>query len=60
MIKGRNRYCLIGGWKYFTGVAGTGMDRVQGDYMGMLATSRWNGLQSALEKKGMKTVYKQH
>ena len=49
---------VIGGGNIFRGVAGAsaGMDRVQGDYMGMLATVI-NGmaLQGALEEKGMKT-----
>ena len=49
---------VIGGGNIFRGVAGAsnGMDRVQGDYMGMLATVI-NGmaLQGALEDKGMKT-----
>ncbi|UYW01256.1 UMP kinase [Flavobacterium agricola] len=49
---------VIGGGNIFRGVAGAsnGMDRVQGDYMGMLATII-NGmaLQGALEAAGMKT-----
>jgi len=49
---------VIGGGNIFRGVAGAskGMDRVQGDYMGMLATVI-NGmaLQGALEDAGMKT-----
>ncbi len=49
---------VIGGGNIFRGVAGAsnGMDRVQGDYMGMLATII-NGmaLQGALEDKGMLT-----
>ena len=49
---------VIGGGNIFRGVAGAsnGMDRVQGDYMGMLATVI-NGmaLQGALEEKEMKT-----
>ncbi|OYU83573.1 MAG: UMP kinase [Flavobacterium sp. BFFFF2] len=49
---------VIGGGNIFRGVAGAsnGMDRVQGDYMGMLATVI-NGmaLQSALEDHGMQT-----
>jgi uridylate kinase len=49
---------VIGGGNIFRGVAGAsnGMDRVQGDYMGMLATII-NGmaLQGALEDKGMPT-----
>jgi uridylate kinase len=49
---------VIGGGNIFRGVAGAsnGMDRVQGDYMGMLATVI-NGmaLQGALEDTGMPT-----
>jgi uridylate kinase len=49
---------VIGGGNIFRGVSGAsnGMDRVQGDYMGMLATVI-NGmaLQTALEDKGMQT-----
>ena len=49
---------VIGGGNIFRGVAGAsnGMDRVQGDYMGMLATII-NGmaLQGALEDQGMLT-----
>lgn len=49
---------VIGGGNIFRGVAGAsrGMDRVQGDHMGMLATII-NGLalQSALENKGVDT-----
>ena len=49
---------VIGGGNIFRGVAGAsnGMDRVQGDHMGMLATII-NGLalQSALEDKGLDT-----
>ncbi len=49
---------VIGGGNIFRGVAGAsnGMDRVQGDYMGMLATVI-NGmaLQGALEDAGMQT-----
>lgn len=49
---------VIGGGNIFRGVSGAsqGMDRVQGDYMGMLATVI-NGLalQSALETEGIKT-----
>lgn len=49
---------VIGGGNIFRGVAGAsnGMDRVQGDYMGMLATII-NGmaLQGALEDAGMQT-----
>ena len=56
--KGIEIAIVIGGGNIFRGVAGAsaGMDRVQGDYMGMLATVI-NGmaLQGALEGKGMKT-----
>lgn len=49
---------VIGGGNIFRGVQGAskGMDRVQGDHMGMLATMI-NGLalQSALENEGLKT-----
>ncbi|NOR28696.1 MAG: UMP kinase [Lutibacter sp.] len=49
---------VIGGGNIFRGVAGAsnGIDRVQGDYMGMLATVI-NGLalQSAIEDAGVKT-----
>lgn len=49
---------VIGGGNIFRGMQGAaqGMDRVQGDYMGMLATVI-NGLalQGALEEKGMPT-----
>jgi uridylate kinase len=49
---------VIGGGNIFRGVAGAsnGIDRVQGDYMGMLATAI-NGLalQSAIEATGVKT-----
>ena len=48
---------VIGGGNIFRGLQGAseGMDRVQGDYMGMLATViNSMALQSALEKKGMK------
>lgn len=49
---------VIGGGNIFRGLAGAakGMDRVQGDYMGMLATVI-NGmaLQGALEDQGVKT-----
>lgn len=49
---------VIGGGNIFRGVQGVsrGMDRVQGDHMGMLATMI-NGLalQSALENEGVKT-----
>ena len=49
---------VIGGDNIFRGMAGvaTGVDRVQGDYMGMLATViNSMALQAALEKKGIKT-----
>ena len=48
---------VIGGGNIFRGLAGTseGMDRVQGDYMGMLATViNSMAIQAALEKIGMK------
>ena len=50
---------VIGGGNIFRGiqVEGQGLDRVQGDYMGMLATII-NGmaLQSALEKADVETL----
>jgi len=56
--KGVEIAIVIGGGNIFRGVAGAsnGMDRVQGDYMGMLATII-NGmaLQGALEEAGMQT-----
>ncbi len=56
--KGLEIAIVIGGGNIFRGVAGAsnGMDRVQGDYMGMLATVI-NGLalQSALEDTGVQT-----
>jgi len=56
--KGVEVAVVIGGGNIFRGVAGAsnGMDRVQGDYMGMLATVI-NGLalQSALEDAGIQT-----
>lgn len=56
--KGVQIAIVIGGGNIFRGVAGAsnGMDRVQGDYMGMLATVI-NGmaLQGALEDAGMPT-----
>ena len=56
--KGIEVAIVIGGGNIFRGVAGAsnGMDRVQGDYMGMLATTI-NGLalQSALEDAGIQT-----
>jgi len=50
---------VIGGGNIFRGLQGTteGMDRVQGDYMGMLATVINSlALQAALEKIGVKTA----
>ncbi len=56
--KGVQVAIVIGGGNIFRGVSGAsnGMDRVQGDYMGMLATVI-NGmaLQGALEDRGMLT-----
>lgn len=56
--KGTEVAIVIGGGNIFRGLSGvaTGIDRVQGDYMGMLATVI-NGmaLQSALESIGVKT-----
>lgn len=56
--KGVQVAIVIGGGNIFRGVAGAsrGMDRVQGDHMGMLATVI-NGLalQSALEEAGVQT-----
>lgn len=56
--KGIEVAIVIGGGNIFRGVAGelNGMDRVQGDHMGMLATCI-NGLalQSALESEGLQT-----
>lgn len=56
--KGIELAIVIGGGNIFRGVAGAanGMDRVQGDHMGMLATCI-NGLalQSALEDEGIHT-----
>ncbi|MBT8235218.1 MAG: UMP kinase [Bacteroidia bacterium] len=56
--KGIEMAIVIGGGNIFRGLAGesNGMDRVQGDHMGMLATII-NGLalQSALEDKGLDT-----
>lgn len=49
---------VIGGGNIFRGVKGAteGMDRVQGDYMGMLATMiNAMALQDALERKGVTT-----
>ncbi len=49
---------VIGGGNIFRGLQGTddGFDRIQGDYMGMLATVINSlALQSALEQEGLKT-----
>lgn len=49
---------VIGGGNIFRGVRGAtlGMDRVQGDYMGMMATMiNSMALQDALERKGVQT-----
>ena len=49
---------VIGGGNIFRGLSGAskGMDRVQGDYMGMLATIiNSMALQSEIEKQGLKT-----
>jgi uridylate kinase len=58
VAKGIEVAIVIGGGNIFRGIAGSrkGMDRVQGDYMGMLATVI-NGLalQDALELGGLKT-----
>tara|TARA_R110000868_G_scaffold102146_3_gene281333 strand:- start:976 stop:1683 length:708 start_codon:yes stop_codon:yes gene_type:complete len=58
VAKGIQIAIVIGGGNIFRGVSGAsnGMDRVQGDHMGMLATVI-NGLalQSALEEKGIQT-----
>lgn len=54
--KGLQVAVVIGGGNIFRGLAGTadGMDRVQGDYMGMLATLiNSMALQAALEKAGV-------
>ncbi|MEI7490514.1 MAG: UMP kinase [Bacteroidota bacterium] len=51
---------VIGGGNIFRGLQGTryGVDRVQGDYMGMLATViNSMALQDALEKKGLKVKH---
>ncbi|GIZ15842.1 UMP kinase [Capnocytophaga catalasegens] len=56
--KGIQVAIVIGGGNIFRGVAGAsnGMDRVQGDYMGMLATMINSlALQSALEEEGIHT-----
>ena len=49
---------VIGGGNIFRGLSGAskGMDRVQGDYMGMMATLiNSMALQAELEKQGLKT-----
>ena len=51
---------VIGGGNIFRGLSGaaTGMDRVQGDYMGMLATLiNSMALQAELEKQGWFDIY---
>lgn len=56
--KGVQVAIVIGGGNIFRGLSGAskGMDRVQGDYMGMLATLiNSMALQAELEKQGMKT-----
>lgn len=56
--KGVEVSIVIGGGNIFRGLSGAskGMDRVQGDYMGMLATLiNSMALQAELEKQGMKT-----
>lgn len=56
--KGVEVAIVIGGGNIFRGLSGAakGMDRVQGDYMGMLATViNSMALQSELEHQGMKT-----
>ncbi|ESU24454.1 UMP kinase [Flavobacterium enshiense DK69] len=56
--KGVQIAIVIGGGNIFRGVAGAsnGMDRVQGDYMGMMATViNAMALQGALEDTGMQT-----
>ncbi len=55
--KGVQTAIVIGGGNIFRGLQGSaqGLDRVQGDYMGMLATViNSMALQSALEKHGLK------
>ncbi|MCK9320888.1 MAG: uridine monophosphate kinase, partial [Bacteroidales bacterium] len=56
--KGCEIAIVIGGGNIFRGLQGAskGMDRVQGDYMGMLATIiNSMALQGELEKQGVKT-----
>src|SRR5574344_1699265 len=57
--KGAEIAIVIGGGNIFRGLQGAakGMDRVQGDYMGMLATLINSlALQAELEKQGVKTT----
>jgi len=57
--KGAQVAIVIGGGNIFRGMQGAaeGMDRVQGDYMGMMATViNSMALQAALEKAGTKTA----
>src|SRR6187402_1194742 len=56
--KGVEITIVVGGGNIYRGIeaAATGIDRVQGDYMGMLATViNCMALQSALEKEGVHT-----
>lgn len=56
--KGIEVAVVVGGGNIFRGLSGAskGMDRVQGDYMGMLATLiNSMAIQAELEKQGMKT-----
>lgn len=56
--KGIEIAIVIGGGNIFRGISGAaqGMDRVQGDYMGMMATLiNSMALQAELEKQGLKT-----
>ncbi len=56
--KGCQVAIVIGGGNIFRGLSGAsqGMDRVQGDYMGMMATLiNSMALQAELEKQGLKT-----
>jgi uridylate kinase len=57
--KGCQTGIVIGGGNIFRGLQGAanGMDRVQGDYMGMLATTiNSMALQAELEKQGVRTA----
>ena len=57
--KGAQIAIVIGGGNIFRGLQGAskGMDRIQGDYMGMLATViNSMALQSTLQSKGVKTA----